>query len=111
MLSKEVVWLGDARRVLVDFPDKVREDLGWNLWQLQKGEVPANSRPMPTIAPGVFELKESDDSSWYRVVYYVRLKNKILVLHCFTKKSRKTDQRDLDLAAQRLRKFLLEYQL
>jgi phage-related protein len=36
------------------------------------------------------------------------MKNRIVVLNSFTKKSRKTDQRDLDLAEQRLKKFLLE---
>ena len=69
MIPKEVVWLGDSKKVLVDFPDEVREDFGWTLWQLQKGDIPANSRPMPSIATGVFELKESDDSSWYRIIY------------------------------------------
>jgi phage-related protein len=39
---------------------------------------------------------------------YVRVKNKIIVLHSFKKKSWKTDQRDLDLAEQRLKKFLSE---
>ncbi len=108
MIPKEVVWLGDSKKVLIGFPDNVREDLGWNLWQLQKGDIPANSRPMSSIAAGVFELKESDESSWYRVIYFVRVKNKIIVLHSFTKKSRKTDLRDLDIANQRLKKFLSE---
>ena len=73
-----------------------------------KRECSIQCRPMPSIASGVFELKESDDASWYRVIYYVRMKNRIVVLNSFTKKSRKTDQRDLDLAEQRLKKFLLE---
>ena len=105
MSPKTVVWLGDSRKVLADFPDRVREDFGWNLWQLQKGDLPSNSRPMSSIGQGVFELKESDRSGWYRIIYYLRVKSKVVVLHSFAKKSRKTDQRDLDIAEQRLRKF------
>ena len=109
MSTKDVIWLGDSRKILVGFPDKIREDLGWNLWQLQKGQQPANSRPMTSIAAGVFELKVSDQDSWFRVLYYIRVRNKIVVLHSFAKKSRKTDRRDLDLATQRLKKLLSEH--
>lgn len=108
MISKTVAWLGDSRAILAAFPDEIREDFGWNLWQLQKGEVPANNRPMTTVDAGVFELKSADHSGWYRVVYYLRVKDKIVVLHSFAKKSRKTDLRDLDIAERRLKKFLSE---
>jgi phage-related protein len=43
MVPKTVIWLGDSKDVLINFPDKVREDFGWNLWQLQKGNVPSNA--------------------------------------------------------------------
>ncbi len=108
MIRKEVVWLGDSKKVLRFFPNKVREDFGWSLWQLQNGDQPLNSRPMSTISTGVFELKESDESGWYRMIYYIRMKNKIIVLHSFTKKSRKTALWDLEVAKQRLKKYLLE---
>jgi len=107
-VPKEVVWLGDSKKVLADFSEQVRENLGWNLWQLQKGLMPTDSRPMPSISAGVYELKQADKAGWYRVIYYLRVKGKIIVLHSFTKKSRKTDQRDLEIADQRLRKFLSE---
>ena len=59
---------------------------------------------MESIGAGVYELKESDEASWYRVIYLARVQNRIYVLHCFQKQSRKTEKRDLELAAQRLKR-------
>jgi len=43
---------------------------------------------MQSIGQGVFELKDADESAWYRVVYLARIKNRIFVLDCFMKDSR-----------------------
>ena len=46
---------------------------------------------MPSIAPGVFELKDSDESTWYRLIYLARVKDTLHVLHCFEKNTAKTE--------------------
>jgi len=56
---------------------------------------------LPSIAPGVFELKDADERKWYRVVYLARVKETIYVLHCFTKNTGKTERRDLATAERR----------
>jgi phage-related protein len=58
---------------------------------------------MPSIGPGVYELKESDERTWYRAIYLSRVGNVIYVLHCFEKDSRKTDRRDIEIASQRFK--------
>jgi phage-related protein len=58
-------------------------------------------RPMPSIAPSVFELKDSDESKWYRMIYLARVKETIFVLHCFEKDTAKTEKKDLRTAEQR----------
>jgi phage-related protein len=35
-----VIWEGDSKEVLHSFPDPVRQNLGFQLWQLQQGERP-----------------------------------------------------------------------
>ena len=60
------------------------------------------TRRMESIGPGVWELKEHDEKTWYRVLYLSRIDDVIYVLHCFEKQSRKTDRRDLDIARKRL---------
>ena len=51
---------------------------------------------------GSVELKEGDARTWYRVMYLTRIGDRIHVLHCFEKDSRKTDRRDIEIARVRL---------
>lgn len=100
----ELHFEGDALEVLSSFPDEVKRTLGFSLRQLQLGREPTSAiRGMPSIGPGVFELKEADERAWYRAIYLSRIGNVIHVLHCFEKESRKTDRRDIQLATQRLK--------
>ena len=98
-----VAWEGDSREVLHSFPDGVRQNLGFQLWQLQQGERPRDYRPLPSIGTGVFELRDQDERAWYRVVYLSRINNVIHILHCFEKKSREMPRRDFEKAKQRLK--------
>jgi phage-related protein len=89
--------------VITGFPDPVRADLGFSLWQFQRGEMPPSAtRRMESVGSGVWELKEQDERAWYRVMYLSKIDNVIYVLHCFEKRSRKTDKRDLQIAKARL---------
>lgn len=99
---------GDSLDVLRGFPEKVKDDLGYALYQLQRGQTPADSRPMAGLGGGVFELREQDERACYRVIYYRKIKDVIHVLHCFEKRSAKTPARDLALAGARLAHLLRE---
>lgn len=57
---------------------------------------------MQSIGKGVFELKDSDDNTWYRMVYLARVNDVIYVLHCFEKDTAKTEKKDLKTAKIRL---------
>ncbi len=104
-MLKEVIWLGDSKEVVSEFPEPIRVDFGFQLYLLQRGMLPTKSRPMKSIVMGIFELKERDADGWYRVIYTMEVKNKIFILHCFKKQSAKTAKRDLELAKSRLRKI------
>ncbi len=98
-----VVWEGDSREVLQAFPEDVRQNLGFQLWQLQQGERPSDYRPLPSIGTGVFELCDEDERAWYRVVYLSRVNDVIYVLDCSEKKSREMPRKELERAKQRLK--------
>jgi phage-related protein len=98
-----IAWEGDSRKVLQSFPDGVRQNLGFALWQLQQGQKPGDYRPLPSIGAGVFELRDQDERAWYRVVYLSRLNDVIHVLHCFEKKSREMPRKDFETAKRRLK--------
>lgn len=100
----EIHFEGDSLEVLSGFPDEIKRTLGFALRQLQLGREPAcQTRRMSSIGAGVYELKEADEQTWYRAIYVSKVGNVIHVLHCFEKNSRKTDRRDLEIAAQRLK--------
>jgi len=98
-----VAWEGDCLEVLRAFPEGVRQNLGFELWQLQQGQRPADCRPLPSVGAGVFELRDQDERAWYRVVYLSRINDVIYVLHCFEKKSREMPRRNFETAKRRLK--------
>jgi phage-related protein len=98
-----VAWEGDSREVLQSFPEGVRQNFGFELWQLQQGEQPSDFRSLPSVGSGVFELRNQDARAWYRVVYLSRINDVIYVLHCFEKKSREMPRRDFEKAKQRFK--------
>jgi phage-related protein len=98
----KVSWEGDSREVLRTWPKSIREDFGVALAEMQAGRpATLRVRPMPSIASGVFELKDQDDAHWYRLIYMARVNDIIYVLHAFIKTSAKTDRRDLATAERR----------
>jgi phage-related protein len=106
-LPAAIHWEGDSKEVLSEFPRDVKVNLGYSLRRLQNGGLPVcQTRPMTSIGKGVWELKESDDRAWYRLVYLTKIAGVIHVLHCFEKESRKTDKRDIATARVRLKRVL-----
>jgi len=60
---------------------------------------------MPTIGPGVREIRIRDAAGAYRVIYIASLADAVHVLHAFQKKTQTTSQRDIHLAAMRLQQL------
>jgi phage-related protein len=100
---KVVVFLGDSLSRVRDFPETARATAGFQLHQLQLGLDPDDWKPMTSIGPGVREIRIRDAAGAFRVIYLARLEDRVLVLHAFGKKTQKTAQKDIDLAAARLR--------
>jgi phage-related protein len=76
---------------------------------MQNGEKPVcSTRPLPSIGQNVFELKDGDESTWYRLMYLAKVDDVIYVLHCFEKDSTKIPKRDLELAESRLKEVKAE---
>jgi phage-related protein len=63
---------------------------------------------MPSIGPGVKEIRVRDASGAFRVVYVAKFARAIYVLHCFQKKTQKTSRADLALAGNRYQELIKE---
>ncbi len=56
---------------------------------------------MRSVGLGVCEIRVRQDNGAFRVIYLAKLADRILVLHCFQKKTQKTADSDLALATKR----------
>ena len=99
---RPVRFLGDSLKSLRDFPEDARHDAGYQLDKVQRGEQPDDFKPMAAIGKGVEEIRVTDDSGAYRVIYVARRTDAVYVLHAFQKKTQATSQRDIGTARRRL---------
>jgi phage-related protein len=66
---RPVCFLGDSLKCLRDFPEDARHDAGYQLDKVQRGEQPDDFKPKPAIGKMVEEIRFSEDSGTFRVVY------------------------------------------
>ena len=106
-LGKPLVWVGSSLRDLRDFPDDVKDEMGFALYEAQCGLKPTAAKPLRGFGgAGVLEIVSDYQSDTFRAVYTVRLGERVYVLHAFQKKSKKgiaTPKSDLELIKRRLR--------
>jgi phage-related protein len=103
---RTVVWLGNSKKNIRDFPEGAQKLLGDELQLIQFGGMPKDAKPFKGIGSGVLEIALRYASDAYRVVVAVQIGKRIYVLHAFQKKSKKgieTPQRDVELIRQRFR--------
>jgi len=98
---KPIRFLGDSLKCLREFPVDARQDAGYQLDRVQRGEQPIDFKPMLTIGKGVEEIRIRDEAGAFRVIYSARLANAVVVLHAFQKKTQATSKRDIDIARTR----------
>ena len=97
----DVAFEGNSLSIIRAFPKDVRENLGGDLRRLQNGERPLDSGSMAPALPGVFELRDEDKDTWYRLLY-AKFGGVVYVLHCFTKKTNQTAKGDIEIGHKRL---------
>lgn len=107
---RPLIWMGDAKKQLLAFPDIVRREMGFALYLAQRGDRHPHVKPLKghkEFAGGaVVEVVEDFDGDTFRTVYTARFGSEVYVLHAFQKKSKRgiaTPQRDIDLIVRRLK--------
>lgn len=86
-------FLGDSLKCLRDFPEDARHDAGYQLDKVQRGDQPD-------------EIRVSDSTGAYRVIYLARRPEAVYVFHAFHKKTQATPRRDLEIAKGRFKQLL-----
>lgn len=104
---KPVEWIASAKDDLRAFPVEVRREIGFALYEAQRGQKHPDAKPLRGVGgAGVLEIVEDHDGATYRAVYTVRFADAVYVLHAFQKKSCRgivTPKHDMDLIRARLK--------
>ena len=102
---KPIEFCGRSREAIRAFPTNIKREAGHQLDRVQRGLDPIDWKPMPSLGAGIKEIRLWGDEQ-YRVIYLAAFENRVVVLHAFQKKSRKTGKPDIQ-AVQRALKDLL----
>jgi phage-related protein len=97
----------------LSFPTEVKDEMGYALGLAQLGAKHPNAKPWKDEGAGVLEIVEDHRGDTYRAVYTVRFADLVYVLHAFQKKAKsgiKTDQTDVKLIAERLKRAQIDYE-
>ena len=100
---KPLIWMGSSRDDLRQFPESVRDSLGFELYRVQCGLDPKDWKPMTSVGPGVKEIRVRDQVGIFRAIYLASRPEGVYALHCFQKKSQRTSRSDLELAVKRFK--------
>ena len=101
---KKIFWLGSSYGDLLEFSRPAKQNAGFNLDKLQRGQEPQDWKPMTSIGKGVKELRIHCENE-YRVIYLAQRTEGIYVLHSFVKKTEQTSLKDRELAKKRFKEI------
>ena len=107
ILRKRIIWIGDSRKAIREFPAVARQRAGRELARVQEGLEPTDRKPMAAIGLGVLEIRVHLEGA-FRVIYMAKFSEAVYVLHAFQKKAQKTPKADIELARKRYRAMLNE---
>lgn len=105
----EIVVLKQAEKELKNGPKELMEDIYSLFDDLSQGmnlSMPI-SRPLPSIARGLHELRLSGKAGEFRIFYFIKVGDSIYILHACTKKKQTIDKKTTDLLKNRIRSIEL----
>ena len=103
--DKPLAWLhGEVRSPPLSKEGRV--EVGFLLRRLQRGErlTMPQSRPMPSVGPRCHELRVSDSSGNWRLMYRVDA-DAIVIAEVFAKKTEKTPKAIVEACRRRLKEY------
>lgn len=81
---KPLIWVGSSLRDLRAFPDAVKDEMGYALFEAQRGLKPLSARPLKGFGgASVLEIVSDYQTDTYRAVYTVKFGERVYVLHAF----------------------------
>src|SRR5262245_44206667 len=88
--ARPVRFVGSSRKDLRQFPETVRENVGYALFLAQTGKQSRLAKPLSGFGgTSVMEIVNDYAGNAYRTVYTTSLDDVVYVLHCFQKKAKR----------------------
>jgi len=104
---KKLYWLGSSRNDVRNFPQPVKQIVGYALYLAQEGEKHEDAKPLRGFrGAGILEVVADHRGNAYRAVYTVTFRDTVYVLHAFQKKSKRgveMPKQDMELIQSRLK--------
>lgn len=104
---KPLVWIGSSLKDLREFPEAVKDEMGFALYEAQCGLKSVAAKPLRGFGgASVMEIISDYQTDTYRTVYTVKFNDRVYVLHAFQKKSKKgiaTPKAEIELIKNRLK--------
>jgi phage-related protein len=101
---KPLDFIGSSLDDLRNFPEEARKAAGFELYAIQRGLEPSDGKQMPSVGRGVKEIRIHVLGEW-RIIYVAKFEDAVHVLHSFQKKTRKTNQHDIEIARKRYKQI------
>ena len=112
--DKPLFWVGSSLKDLRGFPEEVKDEIGFALYQAQRGLTPRSAKPLKGFTgASVLEIVDDFQTDTYRAVYTVQFADAVYVLHAFQKKSKRsveTPKGEIELVKARLKLAKEHYQ-
>jgi phage-related protein len=104
---KPLIWIGSSLKDLRTFPESVKDEMGYALFEAQCGLKLLSAKPLKGFGSAtVLEIVSDYQTDTYRAVSTVKFGERVYVLHAFQKKSKKgaaTPQAEINLTKARLK--------
>lgn len=103
----DVIVISQCQKELDGFPKEILGEVLDAVAKLRIGitlSMPL-SRPMPSLGRGVHELRLSDRSGQYRIIYVLIKGAAIYMVHAFHKKTQETSLKNIDTILRRIKKL------
>jgi len=104
--TEDIWWEGSSLDDLRQFPEEVKHAMGFQLHQVQTGEMPNDWKPLKSLGKeitGVYEIRISFDKNIFQTAHVAKFENTVAVLHCWQKKTQAISKLDLETIAVRYR--------
>lgn len=86
--TRPLLWVASSKRNYGEFPPRVQDTLGFELFLAQTGQHPPSAKPLKGIGSGIVDLIEDFDGDTYRIVYTVRFQEAVYMYYTPSRKSR-----------------------